>query len=316
MHLAIVLAVSLCYAVASVQAENVTTSICEAFALQPKSASRLPLVYDLFIVNQELDMIEIRLRELEAVVDVFVVLESRMTFRGSKRDISFPRVLHRLPGAVIAKVRYSVLDALEGDDAWSREHYQRDALFTVALQSPGVSAHAGDILLVSDVDEIPKPAFIRAMKLCDGFRYPLSLHAQLRYYAFDTLVGQSWHAPRAVLFSQPLQLTASEVRRLSVNDVTVYLNTSWHCSYCFDTIAAFQRKLESFSHAEYDTTAIKDPHNIAQMVREGKDVLLRNMPKFVKETGSIDMPQYIRNHPSRFSYLATRDTLDSGFKDL
>lgn len=81
-------------------------------------------VVDCFLASNELDMMEIRLRELETVVDVFVVVESRMTFRGNPRSLRFPSLVQRLPAMVINKVVYHVLEELEGNNAWEREIYQ------------------------------------------------------------------------------------------------------------------------------------------------------------------------------------------------
>lgn len=69
-------------------------------------------------------MMEIRLRELESVIDLFVVVESRTTFRGNPRSLRFPVLMQRLPGAVLNKLVYHVLDDLKGSGAWDREKYQ------------------------------------------------------------------------------------------------------------------------------------------------------------------------------------------------
>jgi beta-1,4-mannosyl-glycoprotein beta-1,4-N-acetylglucosaminyltransferase len=118
-----------------------------------------------------------------AVVDAFVILESRMTFRATHRSLHYPRLINRLPARVIAKVKYVVLDSLEGADAWAKEKHQRNALFEVGL--PEAHPQPGDIIIVADLDEIPKPAFVAALKQCSGAQYPLSMQASLRYYSFD-----------------------------------------------------------------------------------------------------------------------------------
>lgn len=113
-----------------------------------------------------------------SVVDKFVVLESRMSFRGSKRTLHYPRVINRLPAAVVQKVKYVVLDTLVGNDAWAMEAMQRNALFDHAEAQPG------DILILSDCDEIPKPTFVAAFKQCQGLKFPLSMQAAHHYYSF------------------------------------------------------------------------------------------------------------------------------------
>lgn len=116
-----------------------------------------------------------------------------MTFRGTHRSLHYPRLIHRLPASLIAKIKYIVLDTLEGKDAWAKETYQRNALFDVGLKT--AQAAEGDIIMVADCDEIPKPSFLLALKHCQGAQYPLSMQSTIRYYAYDmvlTSAGKVW----------------------------------------------------------------------------------------------------------------------------
>lgn len=105
-------------------------SPCQVYGLSEKqldlnnTANQTSKVVDCFLASNELDMMEIRLRELETAVDVFVIVESRMTFRGNPRSLRFPSLMQRLPAMVINKVVYHVLDELEGGNTWDREIFQ------------------------------------------------------------------------------------------------------------------------------------------------------------------------------------------------
>jgi hypothetical protein len=122
-------------------------------------------------------------------VDVFVIVESRMTFRGTRRSLHYPELINRLPAHVIAKVKYVVLDTLEGKDAWAKENLQRNSVFDVGLKS--VQPQPGDIIILADCDEIPMPSFLQALKHCRGAQYPLSMRATLRYYAYDMVAAKA-----------------------------------------------------------------------------------------------------------------------------
>ena len=108
-------------------------------------------------------MAEIRLRELESVVDIFVRVEAKETFMGHKKHLTFPSVLANLPSGLVNRVRYFVLDSLdegektasEGVRARAREQHQRRALLNEALDNLGLGRpQVGDIVLVSDADEV------------------------------------------------------------------------------------------------------------------------------------------------------------------
>lgn len=116
-------------------------SPCDMYGLQKKpkgdgykDARRSEArVVDCFLASNELDMMEIRLRELEAVVDTFVIVESRMTFRGNPKPLRYPSLMQRLPATAINKVVYHVIDDLEGGDTWAREIYQVSIVYRYNL---------------------------------------------------------------------------------------------------------------------------------------------------------------------------------------
>lgn len=50
---------------------------CQQYQLEPYATrGRQRKVYDMFLINTELDMLELRLHELDSEVDYFVILES------------------------------------------------------------------------------------------------------------------------------------------------------------------------------------------------------------------------------------------------
>ena len=72
-------------------------------------------VVDVIIFSQEIDALEIRLRELDPVVDKFVVLESSKSFSNLDKPLKFPS-LRSDPRfkPFLHKVEYIQLDHLEG----------------------------------------------------------------------------------------------------------------------------------------------------------------------------------------------------------
>lgn len=95
----------------------------------------------------------------------------------------------------------------------------------------------------------------------------------------------------------------------------MFPNASWHCSYCFKHISAIKQKIASFSHSEFDLPEHQDAHHIVHRVRAGLDIFNRTGVLFERDN-SGDMPQYVREHPTRFSYMMNRDADDAGFSDI
>lgn len=122
-------------------------------------------LYDCFIFNDELDMLEIRLEELYEHVDVFVLVESTETFAGKPKPLHYGENRARF-SRFESKIRHVVVDRVpetaretSGMDSTkkSSEPYQR------RMMKEGLhDARPGDMILVSDVDEIPVGSKVRA----------------------------------------------------------------------------------------------------------------------------------------------------------
>ena len=119
-------------------------------------------LYDMFLINSELDFLEIRLNELDSEVDFFVILESATTFQMNPKPLYLNQSLSQFE-TFRHKIIYRILDDsgaknIPKDDTWEYERFTRNALFDqVLLSLTGPQAPAlGDVLLVGDVDEIPR----------------------------------------------------------------------------------------------------------------------------------------------------------------
>src|ERR1700761_521914 len=109
-------------------------------------------IYDCFCFFDELEVLEIRLSELYGIVDYFVILEATTTFQGNDKPLLFAENRERYR-AYDDKIRYIALELPEPKDPWARERFQRESIreyITDALDS--------DIIVISDADEIPRPA--------------------------------------------------------------------------------------------------------------------------------------------------------------
>src|SRR5580658_5545912 len=107
-------------------------------------------IFDTFLFDGELDLLEHRLRETFDLVDVFVLVEAAETFRGEKKPLVFRENRVRFAWAA-SKIRHVALDSLgaPGLSPWSREALQRNAIM-LGLRD----ADPADIVLILDADEI------------------------------------------------------------------------------------------------------------------------------------------------------------------
>ena len=115
-------------------------------------------VFDCFPLFNEIDLLELRLNELWDVVDVFVIVEAKKTFTGKRKPMCLPDNEERL-AKYIHKIRYVVVeDFPDGMSNWGKEEYQRNAI------KKGLSdVLPDDILIFSDLDEIPRAMVVKSI---------------------------------------------------------------------------------------------------------------------------------------------------------
>ena len=146
-------------------------------------------------------MLEVRLREHDAVVDVFVPIEGTHTHSGSPKPLHwrdnlsseprFARFLPRIRGHVAnLTLSPSDLETLSDKEAaLVRECTQRDAALEALV---GLGAKATDLVLVSDADEIGRRRRLEELCRCaewvSGFE-PIALEDAL----FPTTLEMNWH---------------------------------------------------------------------------------------------------------------------------
>ena len=123
-------------------------------------------IFDCFMYFDEDLVLDLRLNTLNNNVDYFVIVESIFTHRGEKRDLKFDiKKYNKFKDKIIYCV-YDVepkgIDAVNKDDnesikstkyiinAGKRENGQRNF-----INSALINAHDEDIIMISDVDEIP-----------------------------------------------------------------------------------------------------------------------------------------------------------------
>ncbi|KAK5989021.1 hypothetical protein PT974_10519 [Cladobotryum mycophilum] len=170
----------------------------------PQSRSGERKVYDLLMVNSELDFLEIRLNTLYDHVDYFVIVESPKTFQGGDKNLTIRDHWNRFE-RYHDKMIYHELRfprSWNPKRTWDWEDLQRDAMYEqVFPRLRGSNAPVlGDVLLVSDVDEIPRPESLLLLRTCN-FPRRLTLTAKFYYYSFQFLHdGPEWPHPQATYY--------------------------------------------------------------------------------------------------------------------
>jgi beta-1,4-mannosyl-glycoprotein beta-1,4-N-acetylglucosaminyltransferase len=256
-------------------------------------------VYDCFTFNDELDLLEIRLNELNDEVDYFVLVEGTETHSGKSKPLYFEENKQRFE-KFLPKIRHIIVDKwpeyIEGvnDSAWTRERMQRDAIIQ-GIQD----ARFCDVLIISDIDEIPRAEAIRNYSRHKGIT---SLEMNLYYYYVNLLSDDNygkWTEGKIVPMQEFSGKTPCQIRYW--NKDSKILNAGWHFSYQCG-VEAIVKKIESWAHQEYNKPEIKNEEMIKKIIDEGNDIFGRNLHY---STVKIDnsYPKFLRENLDKFRHM-------------
>ena len=254
------------------------------------------------LYDGEIDALAIRLLELDAVVDWFVIVESTLTCSGLPRTISLdpgdPRITH-----FAARFRHVIVaDMPKSEDPWQREIWQRNAVLR------GIPDTApDDLLILSDVDEIPRAAAVSKMALDVGTAvFGLELGLFYFFVNYRNVEGPessiTWTvaARRGVLDTISPNHLRYAVRERSVK-ARIIGNAGWHFSYLMN-VAGIRRKVAAFSHQEFNTKAFLDQIDIEALVHSHGDFFQR--PGFVWTlVDRGELPQWLRANRQALGHL-------------
>lgn len=116
-------------------------------------------LFDCFTFFNELDLLEIRLETLDPIVDFFVIAESPITYRADSKPLYFKENKERF-AKFLPKIRHIIVDDLPTEKGFD-QNWRRETLQRSALERGLADAQDDDLIMLSDLDEIPSPAKVK-----------------------------------------------------------------------------------------------------------------------------------------------------------
>ncbi|KAK3382848.1 glycosyltransferase family 17 protein [Lasiosphaeria ovina] len=294
-------------------------------SFKPVSEDAPRKVYDLIMVNTELDWLEIRLNSTWHAVDYYVLVEAARTFTNLQKPLVLRDNMARFE-PYRSKIIYHEVAFPPGFVAhrtWDIEDLQRNAMFAqVFPKLAGAQAPTyGDVIVVSDVDEVPRPVTYAVLRDC-WFPRRLTLRSSFYYYSFQYLHrGEEWGHPQATYYQGSRTVLPNDLRvgdgpwPFKWLDQGSLANAAWHCSSCFATVDELLTKLSSFAHVSMNADEFRDRRRIADRVRNGRDLWDRPGELYDRIDDNKDVPSFLLDNRERFRYLLDRDGPTAGFSD-
>ncbi len=206
-------------------------------------------LYDCFTFFNELELLELRLNELYEHVDYFVLAEAPVTFKRQTKPLVYETNKSRFE-KFHDKIIHLVIDDMPvSTNPWDLEHFQRNA-----LRRGFETASMDDIIIISDADEIIKPATAAALRNLRGFT-----QIQMTMYQYYLNLREQHGWTKVFAFSHDLleQINDFNWVRTSqedsfhrfAGDHQKLPEAGWHFTYLGGP-SKIRDKLSAFSHNE------------------------------------------------------------------
>lgn len=254
------------------------------------------MIYDCFTFFNELEILELRLQLLYDVVDKFVLVESTKTHSNVNKELFYESNKKRYAKYQDKIIHIVVSEFPEFKNSWTFENYQRNQIYKAIK-----NCRHEDIIMISDVDEIPKPDVIKQHSFDDEI-YRLVQDQYYFYFNYRDLSHLFWIGGTVVLKFKVIKNNLLNENKVHYNDISFpkYLNTKttptkarlydgckfiynggWHFTY-FGGIDAIFTKIKAFSHQELNNEYFLDSERIENCLLTGRDVFERSNHRFVR----------------------------------
>lgn len=280
-------------------------------------------VFDVFPFFNEIDLLEVRLNELNPVVDYFVITEASTTFSGTMKPFYLEQYFSRFR-KFQDKILYQKIDDVPIHlGSFERDWFQRDSA------KKFLESHIGarDVIIYGDVDEIPKLEAVSFaidtldddVKIChlamDLFYYYLNLmeiSGTLPSYMgeYPNVKERKWLGTTVSRWDYASQFSLTGLRNPEHKSVGVRIpDSGWHFSY----VGGFQielpieriiRKIQSSAHQELNNQRIL--RKVNRRLEKNRDVFGRRGSKFTRIEDLSYLPCYILQNFDSFSHLVLK----------
>ena len=280
------------------------------------------MIYDCFQFFNELDILKLRLHILSPVVDKFVISEATETFAGDPKPLYYEE--NRAMFAEFEdKIIHLVVEDTPPGETHARDTFQKNAV------GRGLSDCTDeDIIIYSDLDEIPNPEKIKEI-LADFDETKIYHFAQRMFYCylnmeevsgtllsyageFEGVEHKQWIGTKMCSYKllREQGLGLGDLRFPERKEIGIRVaDGGWHFGYMGghgekDAKKRIEEKVRSAAHQEYNSAEILA--GTVDNIKDGKDIFGRNA-SFRRVEIDETYPEYLREHQDEYEHLILRE---------
>lgn len=271
------------------------------------------MIIDAFIFNDELDLLELRLGQLDSVVDHFVFVEAARNFMGAPKPLYYQENQQKF-SKWHSKIRHAVCPPSQAG-SWEFEKVQREVLVDMIHS---LNPSEDTTLSFSDLDEVPNPEVVKSYTPSMGLR---TLRQFTFYYNFNHCMnygGRAWSRARIGRIKDMHDRGGVVEFRGGVGDMDPNFpfieNGGWHGSYFNTTVDRTRRKVYSISHDDlHPYIKARTDKQIAEDILNGRDLYHRAGIGDAEfwESNDPRLPSYFLQNLERFKMFTNQHFYDT-----
>ena len=269
-------------------------------------------IFDCFMYFDEDLLLDIRLNILNEVVDFFVIVESTKTWQNNYKELKFNiKNFSKFSDKI---VYIPVNDMPEDKNPWVRENYQRNCILRGLKNSS-----EDDLIIVSDLDEIPNPEKIKEFDSINKFAvfkqkfffYKINMQSVTHPFWYGTKICQKKYL-KSPQWLRNIKSKNYPVWRLDTifsskkfSNLKIIENGGWHfcnlktpekLSYKYKNMCEYDDKFIFKNSIDSKKLKIDE---IKESIEQGKDLIGRNY-NYSKVVIDNTFPKYILNNLTYF----------------
>lgn len=277
-------------------------------------------IYDIFMFDDEFDLLDLKLEELDDFVDYFIIIESNKTHSGLNKELNFKKnkdnyikyehkIIHLICDFDTEEYHNylnnykNIFPSLSSQcENMIKDAYQRD----FSILSKKVNFDENDIIIISDLDEIiNKKSISNFLKSEPFFSEPHRLEMHFTHYFLNTTLytknnncDLTWTYATIIKFKflNVYFNSLSHIRQKFYTE-KIIKNAGWHFSYVMSADKIL-KKIKSGAHADDLNIRIRELSDIKSSMADLEVFYDKNLK--LKEISLELLPDSIKNNKSKW----------------
>ena len=264
-------------------------------------------LYDCFMYFDEDLVLDLRLNILNNYVDKFVIAEATKDHTGKDKKLNFN--INNF-SKFENKITYIIVEDMPTNLKFYKKnwpvHHLRDQHQRNALARGYEDSNDEDLIMISDIDEIPDPKKIKIFDVKNKYACFIQKNFQAKINLLN-ISDKNWMGTKIIkkkYIKSPQWLRNIKTAKPSFwkfykpRQPQLIYDGGWHFSFLKNP-KGISKKIQSYSHSEYNKSIYTDEKKIAERINNRIDIFDRNF-KYEKIDIDDTFPKYILENINKY----------------